>query len=88
MFSCVVLAYTCHQTHVASSNHDVKSPPITCTSSVQTSPHSTSTSVPPAVILDQPDIFTNILNTFTSSGMFFEPIMQLHVCLKEDSIEH
>jgi len=69
MFSCVVSAYTCHQTHVAASNHDVKSPPITCTSSVQTSPHSTSTSIPPAVILDQPDIFTNILNTFTSSDV-------------------
>jgi len=67
MFTCVVSAYTSHQTHVAATSQDVKSPPITCTSSVKTSPQATS--IPPAVVLDQPDIFTNILNTINSSDV-------------------
>jgi len=63
MFRAIVTAYTCHQQHVTASCLE-----ISCSSrkaSVVTPGQSLG--CPPAVVLDQPDIFTQVLNTFTST---------------------
>ena len=63
MFRAIVTAYTCHQQHVTASCLE-----ISCSSrkaSVVTPGQSLG--FPPAVVLDQPDIFTQVLNTFTST---------------------
>ena len=64
IFTCIVTAYTCHQQHVA---HDGSSGyPTSCTG-VRRSVGG-ALGYPPSVILDQPDIFTNVLNTFNNNG--------------------
>ena len=83
MLNCVVTAYTCHQLHLASSVESV-----TC---AVRKPPGPLLNYPPAVVLDQPDIFTNVLNTFTDSSEVPEKfllavVVEYVLCLLEHSI--
>ena len=63
MFRAVVAAYTCHQQHVTATCLD-----ISCSSRKASAvTPAQSLGFPPAVVLDQPDIFTQVLNTFTDT---------------------
>ena len=56
----MVTAYTCHQQHVTATCLE-----ISCSSrKASTVAPVQSLGFPPAVVLDQPDIFTQVLNTF------------------------
>jgi len=84
MLSCVVTAYTSHQLHLSSD------PSASCT--VRRSVGPSVLDFPPAVVLDQPDIFTNVLNTFTDSSnslpkrFLLAAVVEYILCLLEHSL--
>ena len=83
MLGCVVTAYTRHQLHL-SHNPDL----TTCTVRRTSGPL---LDFPPSVVLDQPDIFTNVLNTFTDRSEVPEKfllavVVEYVLCLLEHSL--
>ena len=63
VLGCVVSAYQCH-THC----HDATPTTVTCSSVLGGHTRDITWSHPPAVVLDQPDIFTSVLNAANADG--------------------
>ena len=83
MLGCVVTAYTRHQLHL-SHNPDLTTCAVRRTSGPLLD-------FPPSVVLDQPDIFTNVLNTFTDRSEVPEKfllavVVEYVLCLLEHSL--
>lgn len=68
LLGCVVAAYTSHQQHRAAAGPGEAT--VSCSAAARRTTAASPDTFPPAVVLDQSDIFTSVLNTFDSSGIF------------------